>query len=506
MRKIIILTIAISLFFLNPAFSQQRGKRALEVKDSLITLDVKDMEITDVIRMIADQSGLNIVTSKNVHGKISIDLVDVEVESALDAILKVNSCTYIKEDDIIQVYTLTELRQQEQFARLVTKVYTLNYIKAADIKAALLSLKSEKGRVEVEPKTNRVVVTDTRENVRSIEEAIKLMDKRLETRIYNLSYAQPLEIQKNLIAIIPEPEGEVVVDVRTNSLMVTASPLLLSKIDVLVHNWDKQISQVLIEARILEITLDKRKVLGIDWQFQPSSKHSITIGAGTIPLPSAATYVEAFKMGVLTSDQYEITLKALQKSSDTSIISSPRIIAVDNEEAKILIGSSEPYEVTYYDSEGRITSSDLKFIDVGIKLLVTPKIAEDGFITMKIHPEVSSARTGTVTNALAVDTTEATTVMTVKDGNTVVLGGLIKDEEEEYLAKVPILGDIPLIKYAFRNTYTKKVKKEIIIFITPRILSGRNEDLSIDEEARSIEKEKAIQNVMKDALRKSMEE
>jgi type II secretory pathway component GspD/PulD (secretin) len=222
----------------------------------------------------------------------------------------------------------------------------------------------------------------------------------------------------------------------------------------------------------LQITLDKSKFLGVDWQYQNTDKHTLTFGAKSLPIPTGVTYVDAFKIGVLGTDDYQFTIRALEKSSDVDLISNPHIVTLDNTEAKILIGSSEPYEIFHYDQDGRITGKEIKFVEVGIKLIVTPKISEkDGFITMSIHPEVSSPRIGTVTNALAIDTTEATTVMTVKDGNTVVLGGLIKDNKETHIAKIPLLGDLPLIKHLFRNTYTVTNKKEIIIFITPRIIS-----------------------------------
>jgi type II secretory pathway component GspD/PulD (secretin) len=106
-----------------------------------------------------------------------------------------------------------------------------------------------------------------------------------------------------------------------------------------------------------------------------------------------------------------------------------------------------------------VTGKELKFVEVGIKLTVTPKVSQDGFIALSIRPEVSSPRTGTATDALAVDTTEANTSMLVKDGQTLVLGGLIKDDKQVKVVKVPFLGDIPVIKYAFRNEYTTIVKK-----------------------------------------------
>ena len=239
----------------------------------------------------------------------------------------------------------------------------------------------------------------------------------------------------------------------------------------------------------MQVTLEKNKFLGVEWQYQNPDKHTITVGAKSLPIPTGATYVDAFKIGVLDSDDYQITLRALERSSDANLISSPSIVTLDNTEAKILIGSSEPYEVFHFDERGIINGKEIKFIEVGIKLTVVPKISENGFITMSIHPEVSSARKGTVSDALAIDTTEANTSMTVKDGNTLVMGGLIKDDREEHIAKIPLLGDIPLIKYLFRNTYYTNVKKEIIIFITPKIISPEKPPSQDKETTRDKSKE-----------------
>lgn len=462
------LILAFSLLILPCARAQE---------NKLITLDAKDMEISDVLRMVADQSGLNIIASKNVKGLVSINLESVPVETALDAILKVNNCGYVKEGIIIQVYTYPELSQKEQFTRLQTKVFRLENVKAADLKASLASLKSARGTIEVELKTNSIVITDTKEVIGAAQDAIKEMDKKLETRAFRLNYANLKEIQKALQPIIPEAEGDILIDERTNSLAVTAPPLLLNKVSALIDSWDRRISQVLIEARIMQMTLDHNKFLGVDWQYQNPDRHTLTIGAKSLPIPTGVTYIDAFKIGVLGSDDYQIAIRALERSSDVELISNPRIVTLDGTEAKILIGSSEPYEVFHYNQFGNVESKEIKFVEVGIKLIVTPKISQDGFITMNIHPEISSPRTGTVTNALAVDTTEATTVMMVKDGNTVVLGGLIKDNKETHIAKIPILGDIPVIKHIFRNKYTTTNKKEIVIFITPRIISPEGPSL-----------------------------
>ncbi len=492
MKKILII-IFMFIFIAAAGFAEQ---------EKTITLDVKDMEITDVIRMIADQSSLNIITSKNVKGLVTINLQDIPVEKALQAILTVNNCGYIKEGNIIQVYTFPELNQKDQFSQLYTKIFRLVYIKAADIKQTLSSLKSGRGRMEIEPKTNTIVVTDTTEGLSAIEKAISEMDKKQETRVYKLSYAKPLDLQKNLQAVFPATEGDFLADERTNSLVVTASPLLLEKLDVLVKNWDKQIPQVLIEAKIMQVTLDKNRFLGVDWQYQNPEKHSISIGAPSLPIPTGVAYVDAFKIGVLSVDDYQATIHALEGANDANLISSPRIVTLDNNEAKILIGSSEPYEIFHYDAEGHVTGKEIKFVEVGIKLTVTPKISQDGFITMNIRPEVSTPRVGTATNALAIDTTEANAVMTVKDGNTLVMGGLIKDEKQEIISKVPFLGDIPLIKYLFRSKYNKIVKKEIIIFITPKIISPDSNVPQKEQVIPGAREEKMIKSLERDKAKK----
>lgn len=461
-------------------------------QEKTISLDVKDMDLTDVLRMIADQSGTNIIASKNVKGLVAINLQDVSVETALDAILKVNNCAYVREGDIIQVYTLAEYSQKDQFSKLYTKVFRLQHVKAADLKQAISSLKSTRGMVEIEAKSNTIIVTDTSENIRSVEEAIKELDKILETRVYKLSYAKPSDLQKTLQALIPATEGEMLIDERTNRLIVTATPMLLNKIDAIAKNWDKQIPQVLIEAKILQVTLGKSRNLGVEWQYQQPGSPHLNPGVLDFPIPTGSAYVEALKVGVLALDDYEATLRVLETSSDVDLISSPSIVALDGSEAKILIGSSEPYEVFHFDQFGNINSKEIKFVEVGIKLIVTPKISDDGFITMTIHPEVSSPREGTVTNSLAVDTTEANTVMTVKDGYTVVLGGLIKDDKQKNIAKIPLLGDIPILGFLFRSTYYTTTKKEIIIFITPRIVSPTR-TTSIEELKKHTRREEEIQ-------------
>ncbi len=433
-----------------------------------INLDVKNMSIVDVLRLLGEQGQINIVASRNVQGRVTAKLQDVSVDQALNAILDANNFVSKKEGGIIKVFTRQDILQQEQTKELISRIFFLKNIKVADIKPVLNSIKSPRGRVEVNVVSNQVIVTDMPNKIKQIEQAIVVLDRELITQIYNLDYGDAKEIQTKLAEVIPKQAGEIFADERTNSIVVRAIAETIEKVDLLIKNWDQRPLQVLIEARIMEISLDKTDGLGISWQYLNTGSNSVDVSA-TLPVTVSGGAI--LKVGTLTNDEYTVTIQALEASTDTNILSNPRIVVMNNTEANILVGSAEPYLVTYIDKETNTQTEDTKFIDVGVKLNVTPKISKDGYITLKIHPEVSSARrVAEVNNALAVDTTQADTNVIVKDGHTIVLGGLIKDTESKAQTKVPILGDIPLLGLLFRSYTKTKVKKEIVVFITPHIL------------------------------------
>ncbi|MBI4845430.1 MAG: type II secretion system protein GspD [Candidatus Omnitrophica bacterium] len=465
-----------------------------------MNLDVKNMSILDVLRLLSEQGQVNIVASRNVQGRVTAKLDDVSVEQALNAILETNNFMYKHERGIIKVFTQQDILQQEQTEKLISRIFFLKNIKAGDLRQVLNSIKSPRGRIEINSMSNQIIVTDTVDVLNEIEESIVVLDRKLVTKVYNLNYAESKELQTKLLEIIPKQEGEIFIDERTNSLVVRAIPEVIEKTDMLISNWDKRSQQVLIEARIIEVSLDKTKGLGINWEYlSTAGENAVRIGAN---LPASISSGGTLKVGTLDEDQYEATIQALENMTDTNILSNPRIVVVDNKEANILVGSSEPYLVTYIDKETNTQTEETKFIDVGVKLNVTPKISKDDYITLKIHPEVSSARrVAEVNNSLAVDTTQADTTVVVKNGKTIVLGGLIKDSESKIQTKVPFLGDIPLLGLIFRSSAKTKTKKEIVVFITPHIIQ---QDYGRKEEERIV-REQAIEDAVQEAQRKWIE-
>lgn len=484
--------------------------------DKMVSIDVQNMGIDAVLKMIADQSGMNVVLSNNVVGTVTVKLDNVSVIQALDSVLKANNYLYAIDNGIITVYTYQDMEQQDRFINLQTKVFTLSYTDVSDLKKVLLSMKTARGRIEVNEKNNQAIVTDTPEKVKEIEAALKELDQQTEVKEYKLLYSKAKDVESKVLQIIPKEKGDVYTDERTNSIVIRATPVILKNVDNMISGWDSQHKQVLIEAMIMEVTLDETTKLGIEWQqlmqsgvdnsgkaiHHPSFVNTAVALASGLPAAGPAGF---FKIGSLTSDEYSVVVDALKSNANTEVLSSPRVVVIDNEKANILIGSSEPYAVATTDPITKLLVQDIKYVDVGIKLDVTPQIGEDNYVTMKIHPEVSTARrVPEVDNVVAKDTTQADTTMMVKDGETIILGGLISNSKQATINKIPILGDIPVLGLIFRNKNYQDKKKEVIVFITPHILTNDNrQTISRQRYQNSINRTKRGDDILEDAIEKS---
>jgi type II secretory pathway component GspD/PulD (secretin) len=248
---------------------------------------------------------------------------------------------------------------------------------------------------------------------------------------------------------------------------------------------------VLIDAQIVEISPDKDEfTMGVDWDywFKNNVRFVTTLAAPT--LTSATTIADVLYLGMSAKNsanspthlgQYKSIIDMLRVVGKTKILSSPRIMVLNNQEAKILVGTKDAYitsTTSQTSGSPTVTAQAVTFVDVGIRLFVTPTINHEGFVTMKIKPEISSSTRTSITSQNEttqipiVSTSEVETTIMVKDGTTIIIAGLKKDQDESETKKIPILGDIPLLGAAFRNYKSEKTKNELVIFITPHIVSG----------------------------------
>jgi MSHA biogenesis protein MshL len=262
-------------------------------------------------------------------------------------------------------------------------------------------------------------------------------------------------------------------------------PEKMKEIEGIIAGLDKQIQQVLIEAKILEVTLSPNFDMGINWQalINRAARDAFNVSM-VFPADSDVTEGARIVAGTIGIEDYNATFQLLKTVGETKILSSPRITVANNREATIMVGKKEAY-VTSSTTQGTstaTTSDSVSFIDVGISLYVTPVINPDGFVIMKIRPEVSNVESYLTTynadnetirtKVPIVATANAETTVIAKDGTTIIIGGLIKNDVLRTTKSVPFLGDIPLLGTLFRSVHEEKEKKEMVVFLTPTIISG----------------------------------
>ena len=272
---------------------------------------------------------------------------------------------------------------------------------------------------------------------------------------------------------------KIVADADSNSLLVTTSPKHFPRIRQMIQDLDRERKQVLLECLVAEVTLDDAGQLGVQWQ--TNWIRDIAGAGGRRPAggaPSAAS--ERSPRGssyVSTSDKLGLTIQALQTEGKLNVLSSPKILAMENQAAQISVGEDVPFITNSRITQNGDTVNTIQYQNVGVILKVTPKINERGEVRMVVHPEVSEIGpqseavpiSNNVTSPVFNDNFADTTVV-VNDGETAVIGGLIRNELNETVQKLPILGDIPLIGLAFRYKSVEKKKVELLVLLTPHVV------------------------------------
>lgn len=479
------LSLASASFFAGSACAQAvPAPQAPEARQDKISLDLKGLDIVDVLKMISGRSGMNIVVGKNVTGKVTIFLKDVNIWDAFEIILASNNLAYEKEGGIIKVMSDRdyELIYGEKFQdKKESLTRALKYAKAQDLSVTLNQIKSNIGRIIVNEPANTLIVLDTPQKISQIEKIISELDQPTETKVFELKYAQADKLSPKIQEAVSKGVGAIRIDERTNKIAITDFPDKIRELGKVIEAFDEKPSQVRIDAQIIEISPEKDEFkMGVDWDAWISKNlrlaNSLPLGGVTkISLGLAAG-------GAAVGEKFDRRgiIDLLRTIGKTKILSSPTIMVLNNQEAKILVGTKEAY-ITSTVSQGgtgtEVTAQTVNFVDVGIKLFVTPMINKDGFVTMKIKPEVSSSKLtdltseGKITQVPIVTTSEAETMITLKDDTTIIIAGLKKDKKDRETKKIPILGDIPLLGIPFRSYSSSINKTELVIFLTPHIVT-----------------------------------
>lgn len=504
-KKIFIISVLLITFFTPPLPGRAEDTPAQLPDSSVISLDFKSMDIVDVLKLLAQRGDMNISISKNVRGKVTIFLKDVDIYDAFEIVLASNGLAYEEKNGIINVMTERdyELLYGTKFSdKREIKIFQLKYAKVATASKALDQVKTKIGKIVTDESSNTLVVIDAPHAVFMAEKVIESIDLPTETRIFGLDYAKAEDIKPKIEERLTENVGTIQVDERTNKVVVTDLANKMTELERVIAELDERTKQVLIEAKIVQVTLNDEFSMGVNWDYIFHVGYNIAGAANfthadlgnIIRAATGSTAGGAFQLGEMDDQRHRYVFEILDSMGKTEILSAPRILVINNEEANILVGSSRPYATTGTTIGESVseTTQEVTYVDLGVSLHVTPTINRDGFVTMKIKPEISS-RTGdiTVTSTTTpaagdvvtdttlipiIQTSTAETTIMVKDGNTIVLAGLIESREEEQEDKIPFFGDLPLFGNAFKRQTKgnddEDEKKEVVIFLTPYIVTG----------------------------------
>ncbi len=473
-----------------------------------VSLDLRSIEVSEALRFLALKGGLNLAISKTVSGRVQLLLNNVPIKDILDLILITNGLAYEKIGDVY--YVMTEQEYKERYGRKFgdarqVRVFKLRYAVPEQTFALFEVLKSEIGRLLVDPESGTVLVMDSEENIRRMESALQALEEKRNVKIYALKYAKAVDVETRLKTRLDSKKvGSVTADERTNSVIVETLPERMREIDTVVAALDQKTKEVLIDAKIVKVTMTDEKHAEWSWEGLFSQMNAGGLGFvgshGVNPLfrvgqsfvddfvqipvtarPTAGTkntLTGNLVLGNLGENSFEALINYLKTLGETKVLSNPKLAVVNNQEAKIHVGEKQAF-VTTTTTTGQTTTTtaeSVTFIDVGIQLAVTPTINDDGFVTMKIKPEISSVTDFLITpsnNRIPiVDSSLAETTVMVKDGISIVIGGLRRDEKVSNHDKVPILGDIPIIGAPFNSKNSTVVHTELLILLTPHIVYG----------------------------------
>lgn len=417
-----------------------------------VSLNVQNTDLAQVLQLLSIQGRRNIVPSPQVTGSVTANLYDVTFHEALDAILQQNGCGYKEKGNFIYIYTLEQLRKIEQAERkLDHKVFKLNYITADDASTFVTPLLSSAGSIAI-------------------------------------SGAASPGFQPSM------SDGGGNSNAHGDTMVVRDYPENVEEIDKVITALDTRPKQVLIEATIMKADVTEDMEFGVDFSIladiglefvtQPLSVVNKLID-GTLKPSDTAGAVQStvgntagdggIKIGV-TSNNVAAFVRALDSVTDTTVLANPKLLVLNRQKADVLVGEKIGYLST--TATATATTQTVEFLDTGTQLTVRPFVSNDGYIRMELKPQVSTARIrdvvpGTSTAAVTIPdeiTQELTTNIIVRDGQTVVLGGLFKEETTITRDQVPFLGDIPVAGAAFQGRDDNLTRFEVVFLVTPHII------------------------------------
>lgn len=504
------------------------NRPALDFPDVTVSLNLRDMDIIDALRFIAEKANINIIPTKDVQGRVTLEVDAVSVKDVFEIVMRGNNLAYEKKGNIYNVMTEAEFKNRNGknfYDNRVTKVFRLQYAVPDQALGLLNSLKSEIGKILLDPDSGVILVMDTPEKIREMSQTLDAMDRKGVIKVFDLKYARAKDIEEQLKSQLDiKKVGSIKSDERTNQVVVQTLPERMEDIARLIQGLDTKTRQILIDAKIVQVKLNDQLDTGFQWQglfdIGRSNKNGMTyLGSypyssvgpsttatsntwrsrsevladmnnevGSYPFTGTTTdftagtqtvATQAMHIGMINkNNDFDTVINYLKTLGETRILSNPKLAVVNNQEAKIHVGERRAYitTTTTQTQTSTTVAEAVTYVDVGIQLMVTPTINVDGYVTVKIKPEISSVidylETSSNNRIPIVDTSTAETIVMVKDGTSILIGGLSKEDKTLDEKGTPFLSKIPVLGQAFKTSTKKTTRYEMVVMLTPHVVSG----------------------------------
>lgn len=449
-----------------------KPKAANSYTGKKISLDFQDIEVRRVLQLLADFTEINMVTVDTVQGNITLRLKDVPWDQALDIILKTKNLDKRRNGNVIWIAPVTELIKSEEeeakaiaqsvkLAPLQTEYIQLSYAKAVDIEKLITQGKNSSNGS-------------------------------------NRSSGSGADSLGDSVGSLLSPRGTISTDPRTNTIIVNDTSVKIDQIRKMIDLLDVSVKQVMVEARIVRASTEFSKQMGVKWGIlsQGINQNSDLLVGGSdttlwdlktpdddgkytiqrpdnlnVDLGVTATGASRIAFGLISLSDFmlDLELSALQADGYGEVISTPKVLTADKQQAKVASGTQIPYQSA--EGGGANAVSTTEFVDATLSLDVTPSITPDGKIQMMLQIKNDSVGNPTPTGQFTINKNEINTNVLVDNGETVVLGGIFEQMTNNTQTKVPFLGDLPYIGRLFRKDVKSDNKSELLIFVTPRIVN-----------------------------------
>lgn len=429
-------------------------------RSSVITLDVRNAPLPDVIALIARESGLNVVADQSVRAqRVTVHLEHVGVREALQVVAAAMGLSLQERDGVIFLGQLGANRQSGE-STTSTVIVPLVHADATDTAKALMTLLPSGSVILADERTNSVLMSVDRHSLARARSIVASLDvvalaapARQSAISYHLRFTSAEDVAKDLKALLTG--ATVVADDEGNAVVISGNEAVQDAARLAVASIDTPGPQVLFEVRVADVTPvnDSSDIGlefgGLDLQGQPVS------GATTYAFAGASVAVN-------------VRLNALVTSGRAQILATPRLVTLNGKEADLLIG--ETYPVVYNTSV--LGGSNVQFVDIGVKLRLTPVIGPDGSVTAELHPEYSELQGFTSSGYPIIANRKIDSTLRVRSGQTIVLGGLLRDTSSVTIQRLPWLSEIPIIGKVFQDRQATHERDEIVFLITPRIIDS----------------------------------